>query len=201
MGDVLSSLWPFWREEVHVEMDNAALKARFFEKYHGEEIQNCIQCGSCSGSCPLAPFMDYGPRQLFELAREGDMEDALKANTMWLCVSCYNCVVKCPRDIVITDHMYALKKMAIGEGIQAHGAKLPDLYEAFRGPVERYGKITDIQVMNRYAFRHPVDVMKNAFLALKLAKRKRLEHKVHPVKNLVGFKKVMTKARELEKAS
>ena len=36
-------------------MDNAALKAIFFKKYHGEEIQNCIQCGSCSGSCPLAP--------------------------------------------------------------------------------------------------------------------------------------------------
>ncbi len=62
-------------------MDNAALKEKFFEKYHGLELQNCIQCGSCSGSCPLAPYMDYGPRQLFELAREGDMEEVLKANT------------------------------------------------------------------------------------------------------------------------
>ena len=182
-------------------MDNAALKARFFEKYHGEDIRNCIQCGSCSGSCPLAPHMDYGPRQLFELAREGDMEDVLKANTMWLCVSCYNCVVKCPRDIVITDHMYALKKMALKEGVQAPKAKLPALYEAFRGPVERYGKISDIQVMNRYARSWPLDVMGNAFLALKLARRKRLEYKVHPVKNLAGFKKVMKKARELEKTS
>ena len=182
-------------------MDNATLKARFFKKYHGEEIQNCIQCGSCSGSCPLAPTMDYGPRQLFELAREGDMEEVLKANTMWLCVSCYNCMVKCPRDIVITDHMYSLKKMALKEGIQAPNAKLPDLYKSFMVPVERYGKITDISVMNRYALRRPLDVMGNAFLALKLAKRKRLDYKVHPVKNLAGFKKVMKKARELETTS
>ena len=182
-------------------MDNAALKAMFFEKYHGEEIRNCIQCGSCSGSCPLAPFMDYGPRQLFELAREGDMEDVLKANTMWLCVSCYNCTVKCPRDIAITDHMYTLKKIALQEGIQAPSAKLPALYKSFMGPVERYGKITDISVMNRYAFRRPMDVMGNAFLALKLARRKRLDYKVHPVENLAGFKKVMKKARELEKTS
>lgn len=182
-------------------MDNAALQSEFFRKYHGEEIQNCIQCGSCSGSCPLAPYMDYGPRQLFELAREGDMEDVLNANTTWLCVSCYNCVVKCPRDIVITDHMYSLKKIALREGTQAPNAKLPDLYKSFRVPVERYGKITDISVMNQYALRRPIDVMGNALLALKLAKRKRLDYKVHPVKNLDGFKKVMKKARELETTS
>ncbi|MCF8126907.1 MAG: 4Fe-4S dicluster domain-containing protein [Deltaproteobacteria bacterium] len=182
-------------------MNNAVLKDRFFENYHGEEIQNCIQCGSCSGSCPLAPHMDYGPRQLFELAREGDMEDVLRANTMWLCVSCYNCVVKCPRDIVITDHMYSLKKMALKEGLQAPKIKLPALYEAFKGPVERYGKISDIQVMNRYAFRWPLDVMRNTFLAIKLAKRKRLEFRMDLVKNLAGFQKVMKKARELEKTS
>jgi hypothetical protein len=69
------------------------------------------------------------------------------------------------------------------------------------GPVERYGKITDISVMNRYAFRQPMDVVGNTFLALKLAVRKRLEYKVQPVKNLTGFKKVMKKARELEKTS
>jgi len=129
------------------------------------------------------------------------MEEILKANTMWLCVSCYNCTVKCPRDIVITDHMYTLKKIALQEGIQAPTTKLPALYKSFMGSVERYGKITDISVMNRYAFRQPMDVMGNAFLALKLARRKRLEYKVHPVKNLAGFKKVMKKARELEKTS
>ena len=129
------------------------------------------------------------------------MEEVLKANTMWLCVSCYNCVVKCPRDIVITDHMYSLKKIALREGIQAPDVKLPDLYKSFMGPVERYGKITDISIMNRYAFRRPIDVLGNAFLALKLARRRRLDYKVHPVKNLAGFKKVMKKARELETTS
>ena len=182
-------------------MDSAVIKEEFFENYHGEEILNCIQCGTCSGSCPLGSYMDYGPRQLFELAREGDMEEVLKANTMWMCVSCYNCIVRCPRGIAITDHMYNLKKIALKEGVQAPAVKMLALYRSFCGPVERYGKTTDLAVMNRYAFRHPMDVLANTSLALKLVARKRLEFKVHPVKNLANFKKMMKKARELEKKS
>ena len=31
---------------------------------HGELLATCIQCGTCSGTCPVADFMDYTPRRL-----------------------------------------------------------------------------------------------------------------------------------------
>jgi len=37
----------------------------------GEGLQDCIQCGTCSGSCPVSYFMDNPPRKLFALARAG----------------------------------------------------------------------------------------------------------------------------------
>lgn len=40
------------------------------EAIGGEKIQHCIQCGTCSSSCPLSFYMDYPPRQLIYLARE-----------------------------------------------------------------------------------------------------------------------------------
>ena len=178
--------------------DNTTLKDRFFKKYHGEEIQKCIQCGTCSGSCPFAPYMDFGPRQLFAMAREGDMDEVLNSNTMWFCVSCYNCVVKCPRDISITDHMYSLKKMAAKEGVKPPA--MLDLYRSFNSPVEKYGRLTDAAAMAEFGLRHPVAALKNMPLGVKLVLKKRLEIKPRPLDNLPGFIKVMEKAEEIENA-
>ncbi len=177
--------------------DNLILRDKFFREYHGEEIEKCIQCGTCSGSCPFAPYMDFGPRQLFAMAREGDMDEVLNANTMWFCVSCYNCMVKCPREISITDHMYSLKRMAVKEGIKA--PDMLDLYRSFNSPVEKYGRLTDTAAMAEFGLRHPMAALKNLPLGIKLALKKRLELKPRPLDNLEGFKKVMEKAEELEK--
>ncbi|HZP02835.1 MAG TPA: 4Fe-4S dicluster domain-containing protein, partial [Terriglobia bacterium] len=62
----------------------------------GERIRNCIQCGLCSASCPLSPYMDYTPRRLIHMAREGFKRDVLQSFTIWLCTSCYSCTVECP---------------------------------------------------------------------------------------------------------
>ena len=177
--------------------DNPTLRDRFYTKYHGEEIAKCIQCGTCSGSCPLAPYMDFGPRQLFALAREGDMDEVLNADTMWLCVSCYNCTIKCPRDIAITDHMYSLKKMAAQEGIKPPA--MLDLYRSFNSPVEKYGRLTDTAAIAAFGVHHPVTALKNLPLGIKLALKKRLDIKSRPLEDLSGFKKVMEKAEELER--
>ncbi len=175
------------------------LRDRFFKKYHGAEIQNCIQCGTCSGSCPLAEHMDFGPRQLFAMVREGDMSAALHANTMWLCVSCYHCMVKCPRGISITDHMYSLKKMAVEEGVKA--PKMLHLYLSFNAPVEKHGRLTDVAAMAGFGLRHPLAALGNMGLGMKLAAKNRLEFKPRTVSNIAGFKKVMEKAKELERLS
>ncbi len=180
-------------------MSDSVLRDRFFNKYRGREIENCIQCGMCSGSCPLAPHMDFGPRQLFAMAREGDMGEVLHANTMWLCVSCYHCVVKCPREISITDHMYSLKKMATEVGIKP--PKMLHLYRSFNAPVEKYGRLTDVAAMAGYGLRHPGDAIANVPLGLKMAARKRLEIKLASVRNIQGFKRVLKKAKELERRS
>ncbi len=173
------------------------LRDIFFKKYRGDEIQKCIQCGTCSGSCPFAPYMDYGPRQIFAMAREGDMNEVLRANTIWFCVSCYNCVVKCPRKISITDHMYSLKKMAIEQGIKT--PDMLDFYHAFNFPVEEYGRLTDTAVMAKFGLRHPVAALVNLPLGIRLALKKRLGIKPRPLDNLPGFRKIMAKTEEIEK--
>ncbi len=81
-------------------------------------IRRCIQCGTCSASCPTAYAMDYTPRHLWRLVNLGLVEEVLNSRTFWLCTVCKSCQVRCPRGIDITDAMVALKEWATREGIQ-----------------------------------------------------------------------------------
>jgi heterodisulfide reductase subunit C len=96
------------------------MKPDFLEEIYeipgGENIKDCIQCGTCSGSCPAAPAMEHTPRQIIAMIRAGARDDVLKSNTIWMCASCYMCQHRCPSQIKITDIMYALKRVALAEG-------------------------------------------------------------------------------------
>jgi quinone-modifying oxidoreductase, subunit QmoC len=113
----------------------------------GERIRNCIQCGLCSASCPLSPYMDYTPRRLMHMAREGFKRDVLGSFTIWLCTSCYSCTVECPRRIRVTDVMYALKRRAIEDGVYPKRFPIPVLAGVFGSMIRRRGRITESWVI------------------------------------------------------
>jgi len=81
-----------------------------------EALLSCMQCGTCSASCPTAFAMDYTPRQLWQMLQLGMEEEVLNSQTFWLCTVCKSCQVRCPRGISITDTMVALKEYATGRG-------------------------------------------------------------------------------------
>ncbi|MEW6518319.1 MAG: 4Fe-4S dicluster domain-containing protein [Thermodesulfobacteriota bacterium] len=146
-----------------------------------ERIKQCIQCGTCSGSCPLADLMDHAPRELFALLREGAYEEVLHSNTPWFCVSCYACMVRCPREIPVTELMYAFKEVITRQGTAPSNLKMPDMYQAFSRCIKDTGKVTESLVMARYGMKHPLDALKNIPLALKMQMRGRLELKAQKV--------------------
>ncbi|MGD2147162.1 MAG: (Fe-S)-binding protein [Anaerolineae bacterium] len=81
-----------------------------------EALLSCMQCGTCSASCPTAFAMDYTPRQLWQMLQLGMEEEVLNSQTFWLCTVCKSCQVRCPRGISITDTMVALKEYATRRG-------------------------------------------------------------------------------------
>ena len=43
----------------------------------GDQLSMCMQCGACSGACPISTDMDYGPRNLSMMGRSG-MKEAVR---------------------------------------------------------------------------------------------------------------------------
>src|SRR3990172_11204593 len=98
---------------------------------HGEPITNCLQCGTCSGTCPAVEFMDHSPRQIIGMIRADLKEEILASNTYWTCASCFHCTVRCPAKIDIADMMYALKRYSMWKGQFQEGLIGPEFSEAF----------------------------------------------------------------------
>jgi len=119
--------------EVNQVLDLATLNrdlAREVAPEWWQKLLSCIQCGTCSASCPTAYAMDYTPRQLWQMVRLGLTEEVLASRTFWLCTTCKSCQVRCPRDIPITDTMIALKEYAVRVDIN-----VPEGMEMFGGTI------------------------------------------------------------------
>ena len=118
-----------------------------------EGLFSCLQCGTCSGTCPLSIHMEFGPRRIIALVREGFRMDVLRSRTIWLCASCYSCSVNCPRQIHITDLMYSLKREAIREKLYPRRFPIPVLADEFRKMITRRGRTSEFWLVLRLALR------------------------------------------------
>jgi len=83
------------------------------EEISGENIHKCMQCGTCTGGCPMLGDMDLTPRQILLLSHYGLKEKITDSNTVWLCASCNTCFSRCPRGIDIPRVMEAVRQILL----------------------------------------------------------------------------------------
>ena len=167
----------------------------------GERIAHCLQCGSCGGSCPNGADMQYTPRAIFAMIAAGQRKEVLSANTMWCCVSCYFCTTRCPQEIPITEIMYALKRMAIAEGL-AKDTDAPALAKTFTDFVERYGRSFEFGLASRYLlFNKPMSALKMGTLGLSMFTRGRMSLIPGKIRQISQLQAIINKARQIGEAS
>ncbi|TFF94109.1 MAG: CoB--CoM heterodisulfide reductase subunit C [Promethearchaeota archaeon] len=80
-----------------------------------EKIRACINCGTCTGSCPSGRRTALRTRSVIRKALAGDVT-VLEDIDIWLCSTCYYCYERCPRDIPVTDMIIKLRNIAVEEG-------------------------------------------------------------------------------------
>jgi quinone-modifying oxidoreductase subunit QmoC len=158
----------------------------------GENLKNCIQCGTCSGACPVSPYMDYTPREIIALTRAGFKDQVLNCFTIWLCASCYSCTVECPQGIKVTDIMYALKRKAIQEKTHPKHFPIPILAREFCRTVSESGRNSESWVAGAmYLKSNPFKHITKGLFAAKLWLAGRMRLRRERIKNVQELKAML----------
>ncbi|MBM3296191.1 MAG: 4Fe-4S dicluster domain-containing protein [Candidatus Aminicenantes bacterium] len=166
------------------ELDTGFLQ-RVKQQSHCDEIERCIQCGTCSSSCPMSVYMDHPPRQIIGFIKNGFRDEALKSFTVWLCSSCYTCQVRCPSMIKITDVMYAVRREAIENKAYPRRFSIPVLDKEMTRLIARDGRNSEMRLILRLYLKSfkPLSLLKMTPLGWKLLKTGRMGLKRNRIKD------------------
>ncbi len=169
---------------------------------YGEKLFSCIQCGTCSGTCPVSHYMDYTPRKIIAMVREGFRDEVLNSLTIWLCASCYSCTVDCPREIKITDVMYALKQEAMTQGLYPKRFPIPVLAREFFRGVASHGRNSEGPLMVRFFLKtNPLRMLRNAPVAWRLWRTGRLSLLAEKTQSKGVVGRLLRAAKQVEEGS
>jgi heterodisulfide reductase subunit C len=163
-----------------------------------EMVSACIQCGTCTGSCPNAFAMDKTPRHLWRMVLMGEKDSIFSSKTFILCSSCYYCTLRCPRGLPLTDAMNALKQIASRENLSKYKQSTL-FYKKFIESVRRHGRVREMEFMTLYfnALKNPLVPFKFAPLGMKLMMKGKISLQI-PSKGTAPLEKIFQKVAALE---
>ena len=164
----------------------------------GEHILSCIQCGMCTGSCPMAREMEYPPRKIIAMIRAGMRDDVLASNSMWFCLSCYLCTCRCPRGVKPTEIAHALESLATQNGYRIKGNRTPAMYRSFVDSIKSNGRVHEFGMMLKYYLKtNPLAALKALPIGLKMFLHHRLPLLPGKVKGKGDLPRIIKKFREV----
>ncbi len=165
----------------------------------GARLDRCIQCGTCTASCPVSYAMDVTPRQVISMFRAGAMEELLESRTIWVCASCYHCTTRCPADIQITDLIYALRRVAIETGIFPDRFPTHVFSETFIDMVTRYGRSYETGLLLLFFLRtNPLALFGWRRAGFALWRHGRIHLRPERIKGIDGLRRIIAKAETFD---
>ena len=93
-------------------MDKKQL-ATLISEISGTEARKCMKCGKCSGRCPAFNDMDIKPHQFVSMLAKGKIDELLKSEAIWNCLSCMACVERCPRGVAPANVVEAVRDTVV----------------------------------------------------------------------------------------
>jgi len=123
----------------------------------------------------MSDYMELLPRQVVALLHGGRAEEVMRDRSIWVCTSCYACTVECPKQIPITDAIYALKRESMRRDLYPRRFPSPVMVRAFVDSVGKRGRSTESWIsVTLYLRTRPLELVRNAPLALRLLRSGRM---------------------------
>jgi quinone-modifying oxidoreductase subunit QmoC len=197
-------------QQMATKYQNNFLKEIEEQAEMGDWVKMCMQCGLCSGSCPthFQAGWDHPPQEIFMMIRAGKRDEVLKSSSMWMCTSCYNCYVRCPRKVPVTHVMHGIAEYAYRIGQSPKNQPTQHLSKTFWDNCTKTGRVNEVKLTQTLYFKDGIGAgikkameMQSVALGLVKAKRLNLLEAVgiaHKCKDIKGIHAMLAKAKELE---
>ena len=97
----------------------------------GVNTSKCMKCGKCSATCPAFNEMDIKPHQFVSYVANNNVEELVKSESLWKCLSCFACVERCPRDVQPGKVIDAARQLVVRErgGSYLTADEIPELLD------------------------------------------------------------------------
>jgi heterodisulfide reductase subunit D len=77
----------------------------------------CLDCGVCTGSCPVSRVSpEFSPRLMVEKVLMDQEENPLEDVNIWSCLSCGQCSTRCPSKIDYPEFVRMVREEAVRQG-------------------------------------------------------------------------------------
>ena len=112
-------------------MSNAKNQAECIREISGTNPLKCMKCGKCSATCPAFNEMDIKPHQFVSYVANENIEELVKSESLWKCLSCFACVERCPRDVKPGKIIDAARQLVVRErgGSYLTADEIPELLD------------------------------------------------------------------------
>jgi Fe-S oxidoreductase len=78
-----------------------------------KQIDYCMECGLCTGSCPVSREMaTFSPRQIIKRAVLDTEGGLVNSREIWACLSCASCSGRCPAEIDFPEFISSHRRQA-----------------------------------------------------------------------------------------
>ena len=86
----------------------------FIQDYH---LNLCIQCGTCTGGCPVKFRSPLNMRRLVRQAAYSENPSPLfKRPELWACTTCSTCTLRCPAGVKNVDLIMGIRNFLANQG-------------------------------------------------------------------------------------
>ena len=112
-------------------MSHGKNQAELVREISGTNPLKCMKCGKCSATCPAFNEMDIKPHQFVSYVANNNVEELVKSESLWKCLSCFACVERCPRGVEPAKLIDAARQLVVRErgGNYLTADEIPELLD------------------------------------------------------------------------
>jgi len=162
---------------------------------HGEDVYRCYQCLKCSAGCPMTHAMDYPPNQIMRMVQLGQEDELLASKTIWVCLTCNTCSIRCPNDIDIALVIDSLRERVLRKGKRPAIENVVLFHRYFLNNVKKRGRTFEGELLARYQLKTG-QAFQNAGLGLRMFLKGRMGLLPESVSNKKAFREIYRRVEE-----